>query len=62
MDTRLCEGVFELADQADLLVIESTFLSSELDLATTFGYLTARQAARVARECDLGRTGVPPRR
>jgi ribonuclease Z len=53
MDTRLCDGVFELADQADLLVIESTFLSSEHDLATTFGHLTARQAARVAQECGV---------
>jgi ribonuclease Z len=53
MDTRLCEGVFRLADRADLLVIESTFLSSELALATDSGHLTARQAARVARECGV---------
>jgi ribonuclease Z len=53
MDTRLCDGVFELADEADLLMIESTFLSSELDLATTFGHLTAQQAARVAHECGV---------
>lgn len=53
MDTRLCEGVFRLADQADLLVIESTFLSSEAELARNFGHLTARQAARVAQECGV---------
>jgi ribonuclease Z len=53
MDTRLCEGVFRLADQADLLVIESTYLSSERELATNFGHLTARQAARVAQECGV---------
>jgi ribonuclease Z len=53
MDTRLCEGVFQLADQADLLVIESTYLSSERTLATNFGHLTARQAARVAQECGV---------
>ena len=53
MDTRLCEGVFRLADQADLLVIESTYLSSERTLATNFGHLTARQAARVAQECGV---------
>jgi ribonuclease Z len=53
MDTRLCEGVFRLADQADLLVIESTYLSSERELATNFGHLTARQAARVAHECGV---------
>jgi len=53
MDTRLCEGVFRLADQADLLVIESTYLSSEAELARNFGHLTARQAARVAQECGV---------
>ncbi len=53
MDTRLCENVFRLADQADLLVIESTYLSSERTLATNFGHLTARQAARVAQECGV---------
>ncbi|WBQ06666.1 ribonuclease Z [Kribbella sp. CA-293567] len=53
MDTRLCEGVFRLADQADLLVIESTYLSTEAELARNFGHLTARQAARVAQECGV---------
>jgi len=53
MDTRLCDGVFELADRADLLVIESTYLASEQDLAAAYGHLTARQAARVARECGV---------
>ncbi len=53
MDTRLCENVLALADQADLLVIESTYLSAEADLARRFGHLTARQAARVAQECGV---------
>ncbi|TCN31544.1 ribonuclease Z [Kribbella orskensis] len=53
MDTRLCDGVFRLADGADLLVIESTYLSSERELAKRFGHLTARQAARVAQECGV---------
>jgi ribonuclease Z len=53
MDTRLCDGVFRLADGADLLVIESTYLSSERELASRFGHLTARQAARVAQECGV---------
>jgi len=55
MDTRLCEGVFALADRADLLVIESTFLESERDLAHTYGHLTAREAASVAAECGVRR-------
>ena len=53
MDTRLCDNVLRLADGADLLVIESTYLSSETDLARRFGHLTARQAARVAAECGV---------
>ncbi|GAB2597628.1 ribonuclease Z [Kribbella endophytica] len=53
MDTRLCDGVFRLADGADLLVIESTYLSSEATLARNFGHLTAKQAARVAQECGV---------
>lgn len=53
MDTRLCENVLRLADGADLLVIESTYLSSETELARRFGHLTARQAARVAEECGV---------
>jgi ribonuclease Z len=55
MDTRLCDAVFALAEGADLLVIESTFLSADARLATTFGHLTARQAARVAAESGVRR-------
>ncbi|MFF5211850.1 ribonuclease Z [Streptosporangium sp. NPDC000396] len=50
MDTRLCDGVFALAAGVDLLVIESTFLSSELTMATRYGHLTAAQAGRVAAD------------
>ncbi|MGH3763444.1 ribonuclease Z [Actinophytocola sp.] len=55
MDTRLCDGVFALADRADLLVIESTFLERDADLARDYGHLTAAQAARVAAECGVRR-------
>ncbi|MCC9310893.1 ribonuclease Z [Kitasatospora sp. RB6PN24] len=48
MDTRMCEGVERLADGADLLVIEATFLSADAHLAEEHGHLTAAQAARVA--------------
>ncbi|MEU4801294.1 ribonuclease Z [Actinosynnema sp. NPDC023587] len=53
MDTRLCDGVFELADGADLLVVESTYLHVDERLATGHGHLTAAQAARVAAECGV---------
>lgn len=50
MDTRTCAAAVELARGADLLVCESTFLSSESELAAAYGHLTARQAADIARE------------
>ncbi|MFI5764449.1 ribonuclease Z [Streptomyces sp. NPDC051563] len=50
MDTRLCEGVEALAAGCDMLVIESTFLDEDVQLATDHGHLTAGQAARVARD------------
>ncbi|MFF8943255.1 ribonuclease Z [Streptomyces sp. NPDC014864] len=53
MDTRLCDGVYALADGCDLLVIESTFLDDEEGLAVEHGHLTASQAARVAREAGV---------
>ena len=55
MDTRLCDGVYALAEGADLLVIEATFLRSETDLAHRYGHLTAAQAARVAAESGVRR-------
>jgi ribonuclease Z len=53
MDTRLCEGVYALAEGCDLLVIESTFLDEDEPLAVEHGHLTATQAARVARDAGV---------
>ena len=50
MDTRLCDAAFALADQADMLVCESTFAGTEAALAREYGHLTARQAGRIAAE------------
>jgi ribonuclease Z len=50
MDTRLCDGAIQLAEGADLLVCESTYLSSETADADAHGHLTATQAAEIARE------------
>jgi ribonuclease Z len=55
MDTRLCDAVYALAEHADLLVIESTFLDRDAALAADYGHLTARQAARVAAESGVRR-------
>ncbi|MFF7599654.1 ribonuclease Z [Streptomyces mirabilis] len=53
MDTRLCEGVDALAEGCDLLVIESTFLDGDHQLAVDHGHLTAGQAGRVARDAGV---------
>jgi ribonuclease Z len=55
MDTRLCDAVYALAERADLLVIESTFLDRDAALAADYGHLTARQAGRVAAESGVRR-------
>jgi len=53
MDTRLCDGVRELADGVDMLVIESTFLHEDAALAAEYGHLTAAQAGAVAAEAGV---------
>jgi ribonuclease Z len=53
MDTRLCEGVHALAEGCDMLVIESTFLDEDEQLAVEHGHLTAGQAARAARDAGV---------
>ena len=55
MDTRVCPNVAALAEGADLLVIESTFLAEDEALARRYGHLTARQAARVAADAGVRR-------
>ncbi|MEV4086629.1 ribonuclease Z [Nonomuraea fuscirosea] len=55
MDTRLCDAVFELAYEVDLLVIESTFLSAESALAKEYGHLTAFEAGVVAADAGARR-------
>ncbi|TMQ90772.1 ribonuclease Z [Actinomadura soli] len=53
MDTRLCDGVGELADGVDMLVIESTFLHQDAGLAAEYGHLTAAQAAEAASDAGV---------
>lgn len=55
MDTALCAGASELADGADLLVTESTFLEPDAPLAAAHLHLTARQAGRLAAEAGARR-------
>ncbi|MCX4974588.1 ribonuclease Z [Streptomyces sp. NBC_00620] len=53
MDTRLCDGVYALAEGCDMLVIESTFLDQDEQLASDHGHLTAGQAGRVAKDAGV---------
>jgi ribonuclease Z len=50
MDTRMCDAAFALADRADMVVCESTFLAEDAALAPDYGHLTAGQAGRIAAE------------
>ncbi|MEO8696928.1 MAG: ribonuclease Z [Acidimicrobiales bacterium] len=56
MDTRRCAAASELAEGADLLVIEATYLESEAALAAPHGHLTAREAAEIGRGAIARRT------
>ncbi|WP_433828483.1 ribonuclease Z [Actinoplanes sp. CA-015351] len=53
MDTGLCDNVYALAEDVDMLVIESTFLAEDATMAAQVGHLTAGQAASVAREARV---------
>jgi ribonuclease Z len=53
MDTRLCDNAFALAEGADLVVCEATFLDGDAELAPAYGHLTARQAGQIAAECGV---------
>ena len=55
MDTGVCAAAVELARDADMAVIESTYLNSEEEDARKNGHLTAAQAAEIAREAGVGR-------
>jgi ribonuclease Z len=55
VDTRLCDAVYALAENADLLVIEATFLAEDTTLATEYGHVTAAHAAWVAAVCGVRR-------
>ena len=53
-DTGRTSDLLAFAQDADTLVIESTYLESERDLAEKFGHLTARQASELAVEAGVG--------
>jgi ribonuclease Z len=58
MDTRPCDGATRLAECADLLVCESTYLSAEAEEAHDHYHMTARDAAALAREAGARRLAL----
>jgi len=53
MDTRICNSAYKIADSADILVCESTYLSTETKLAENYKHLTAMQAAEIAKKSKV---------
>lgn len=54
MDTSPCSGAEELAEDADLLVAESTFSDADGALANQYRHLTAGQAGALAAGAGVG--------
>ncbi len=54
-DTGRTEDLVEACRAADALVIESTYLENEAEMARQFSHLTARQAAGLAVKAGVGR-------
>lgn len=52
-DSGRTDNLLEVCRQADLLVIEATYLDEEAEMARDFAHLTARQAAELAREAQV---------
>jgi ribonuclease Z len=52
-DAATTRGLRQVAHNADALVIEATYRHSEAELAREFGHLTARQAAKLARDAGV---------
>jgi ribonuclease Z len=53
-DTGLTHNILEYCQGADTLVIESTYLEEEAEMARQFAHLTAGQAASLAKEAGVG--------
>lgn len=54
-DAGRTDNIREAVREADMLVIEATYLRREGDMARRFAHLTAAQAARLARDAEIHR-------
>jgi ribonuclease Z len=52
-DVGRTENLVEFCREADLLVIEATYLEGEAEMASEFAHLTSRQAAELARQAQV---------
>lgn len=52
-DTGRTDDLFDVAREADALVIESTYLDEEADMARQFSHLTAKNAAELAKRAGV---------
>jgi len=52
-DTGRTDDILEHCRNADALVIESTYLNSEAEMAQQFSHLTAQRAAELAKEAEV---------
>lgn len=53
-DVGRTDNIADEVENANTLVIESTFLEEEASVARNFGHLTAKQAAQFAKEANVG--------
>lgn len=53
-DAARVDNLLEVAREADALVIEATYLAEDTELARQFGHLTAREAAQLACQSNVG--------
>ena len=53
-DTGHTDDLLPFAKDADVLVIEATYLETEREMAKKYAHLTAKQAAELARDANVG--------
>ena len=54
IDTRYCQNAIDIARGARVLLCESTYLDEHRELARNHMHLTAKEAATIAREANVG--------
>ena len=54
-DTGKTENLLEIVQDIDTLIIESTYIDKDADMARKFGHLTAKKAAELAKQAGVKR-------